>query len=298
MSPERRHGGPRPNSGRKSLYPGKVRRPVSVVLTPDGHRLLADASNRLQLSVSDVVEALVRGHAEALAAAPPPRPRPSSTPPRAARHRTADVQFLSRHSPSDIKGRLTDFTHRYKQDWQRWVQVCKGRRLDDSEVVRELKRTLGRWQAVRPRPLASEAGLTALIRRAATPIEQLGECTLRDLPYASATQREALLELWDLFSRSLAGNGETGCVGITKGVMLLTKGRIGPALDSRVRGELGLRQGPKDGPEWLSVLDAIARDLRGFERTNRVKLEELVEPQCGPIAVGRVYDMVAGPRPQ
>ena len=82
---------------------------------------------------------------------------------------------------------------------------------------------------------------------------------------------------------------------ITKAVKLVTGGRIGPALDSEVRKALGIPE-PRDGAQWLAVLKAVARDIQVFEATNGCQLEELVEPEWQPVAVGRVYDMIFGPK--
>ena len=50
---------------------------------------------------------------------------------------------------------------------------------------------------------------------------------------------------------SYKANGTASCVGITKAVMLLTDGRIGPALDSQVRLNLGVAK-PINAEEWIS----------------------------------------------
>ena len=74
----------------------------------------------------------------------------------------------------------------------------------------------------------------------------------------------------------------------------MTLGRVGPAIDSTVKDRLGI-EAPSSGDEWIETLRAIAADLAKFERRYGVPLERLVEEQWRPVAVGRAYDMIAGP---
>jgi len=46
-------------SGPKSLFRGKIRQPISVLLTRDGHRRLAEHTKRTSLSRADLMEALL-----------------------------------------------------------------------------------------------------------------------------------------------------------------------------------------------------------------------------------------------
>lgn len=61
-----RRGGAREGSGRKTLFPGKVRKPVSVSLTQEGRELLQRAGRRLAASHSDVIEGLLREYSDSL----------------------------------------------------------------------------------------------------------------------------------------------------------------------------------------------------------------------------------------
>ena len=83
-------------------------------------------------------------------------------------------------------------------------------------------------------------------------------------------------------------------MGITKAVKLVTLGRIGPALDTVVRQRLDIAE-PRSAEEWITALASISSDLARFERRRGVRLEALIEERWRPVAVGRAYDMVAGP---
>jgi hypothetical protein len=297
MSVEPRHGGPRPGSGRKTLFSGKARaNPVSVSLTAEGRSLLNSTAARLQLSNSDVVEALIRQHGRSLTF--PQAAGPAATTERwAVQEQRLSVTFLRERTADSVRHLLRSFADKYKEDWARWQALSSTNSLTTPEVVGEFKRILGRWQAVRPRPLASSEALTDLIARAPEPLELLGPVDLRNLRQISTAQEAALIALWELVRTGAAGRGVAGCVGITKVVMLLTAGRIGPALDSRVRKAIGLHP-IHDGHEWLNALRAISEDLNDFESRTSVRIEQLVEKRWRPVGVGRAYDMAAGPRPK
>lgn len=47
-------------SGPRSRYRGKVRRPIVVTFTPEGHAALAEGTRRTGLSRADYIESLLR----------------------------------------------------------------------------------------------------------------------------------------------------------------------------------------------------------------------------------------------
>ncbi len=132
-----------------------------------------------------------------------------------------------------------------------------------------------------------------LLTEAAPFVQELGSLSLREALETTARQERALSFLWDIF-RALPNKGNANAVGITKAVKLITFGRIGPALDTVVRDRLDLAE-PRSADEWIAVLRSISDDLARFEKEHRTRLETLVEEQWRPVAVGRAYDMAAGP---
>lgn len=84
------------------------------------------------------------------------------------------------------------------------------------------------------------------------------------------------------------------CVGITKSVLLVTDGRIGPAFDRQVRMKLGAGR-PSTPQEWLRLLEGVAADIEAFEKRYG-PLSELVPSDFAALAHGRLYDMALGPR--
>ena len=117
---------------------------------------------------------------------------------------------------------------------------------------------------------------------------------MRNAANTTSRQIQALNALWELFA-DLPTVGHARCVGITKAVKLVTEGRVGPALDSQVRQRIEIRE-PRNPVEWIEALRLISTDILGFEQRFGVQLEDLIDAPRGQVHVGRVYDMVFGPR--
>jgi hypothetical protein len=210
------------------------------------------------------------------------------------------VTFLANKSPMDVTDAIGSFTKTYVYHWQRWQTICKaGVTPSVAPVFGEILR---KWQATRPLPMRRPRQkvphqppyLEDLIEEALPHIRVLGTSTVRDLPAFTPQQVESLSEMWEIF-RNLTTKGQASCVGITKAVMLLTLGQIGPALDSKVRSALSISQ-PTSAEHWLDCLRAVSIDIRVFESRYGIALEDLVPIEWQPVQVGRVYDMIAGPK--
>jgi hypothetical protein len=101
--------------------------------------------------------------------------------------------------------------------------------------------------------------------------------------------------MWRVFEDGLCVEGKATAVGVTKAVLLVTKGRLGPAFDSTVKARLNARN-VTEPKTYLRALAAVASDLAAFETRERIRIEDLAEDAGRPAEVGRVVDMVFGPR--
>jgi hypothetical protein len=213
---------------------------------------------------------------------------------------------LAEMNVRQVRAALRTFDLRYKRDWQGWMKTYSESSLTSPETVATCRAVLVKWQAVRSKTkgrrvrlvkTAAQPGtgcLDDLLIAAAAPLKALERTTVRDIADLSRPRRDALVELWGVF-RELPTIGHARAVGITKAVKLVTGGRIGPALDGEVRRKLQIRE-PETAEQWVDVLQFVSDDIRAFEESNDCRLEDLVEVQWQPVAVGRVYDMVFGPR--
>ena len=215
---------------------------------------------------------------------------------------------LSSRTVTQVRADITSFDARYKRDWKAWMAVYDTVPLSAPETAAACRSVLSKWQAVRSktkgrtiRLLRSGAPQGArcfddLLAEAVIPVQQLGGTTIREVRTLGEGGRQSLTRLWDLF-QDLPTLGRANAVGITKAVKLVAGGRIGPALDSEVRKHLGIREpGPVTATEWIKVLQSVSEDIHTFELANRCHLEDLVEAEWQPVAVGRAYDMVFGPK--
>jgi len=212
------------------------------------------------------------------------------------------VFFLVGMSLDQAKQLLLEFPHAYVTDWQLWQRTYQASSRPIGDVVVEFGNILRRWRATRPYPMRRprhqsnhDAPFLDDVVDAAWPhVQLLGNLNVRDIDKTLPGQDAALISLWNLFC-NLAYRGQTSCVGITKAIMLLTEGRIGPAFDSTVRKNLRIPR-PQDSESWLKYLREISWDIKGFEQKHNIVLESLVPRELAPLSVGRVYDMIAGPR--
>ncbi|MFC2093670.1 hypothetical protein ACFLSV_07205 [Bacteroidota bacterium] len=136
--------------------------------------------------------------------------------------------------------------------------------------------------------------LDNLLKKAEPQIKTINRLTLKYIHQITPAQNKALDKLWTIFEK-LPVDGVASCVGITKAVMLLTDGRIGPALDSQVRLNLGVAK-PTNAEEWIDLLKEIGEDIIAFEKNNRKLLRDVVPKRFAHLEYGRLYDMVLGPR--
>jgi hypothetical protein len=207
---------------------------------------------------------------------------------------TMSITALRTRTPAEVQTAVASFRTRYVEDWESWLRAPAGRR---PELFGQILR---RWQATRPYPmrrLRADAHheapyLEDLLDRAREPLSALGDLSLMSVSRRTQDQQEALEELWETFSQ-LQVEGTTSCVGITKAILLLTDGRIGPAFDSQVRARLGVDR-PSTSHLWLARLGQIAEDIRAFETRNG-PLATAVPVRFRALAYGRLYDMALGP---
>jgi hypothetical protein len=205
------------------------------------------------------------------------------------------VEAIRNKTPRQIRAAVNGFAMRYVEDWEGWLAAHREDRPD------LFGRILRKWQATRPlamRRLKREAAhgapfLDDLLESAVEPLHTLADLTVVTIAHRAPAQHEALAMLWAIFSR-LPTSGVASCVGITKAVLLLTDGRIGPAFDSQVRQRLGVGR-PATCRDWLQILQDIGQDIAVFESAHG-PLTKAVPARFAPLEYGRLYDMALGPR--
>lgn len=199
-----------------------------------------------------------------------------------------------------LRRRIRRFDQRYVTHWNEWMAAEPNRR------VLTFGKTLRSWNACRPNSMrrSSEEGAHAppflddLVQEAEPHIHALRRF---DVCRSSSFTRDAtatLRCLWETFLHlsysGRARNGLAGVVGISKAVLLLTEGRVGPAFDSEVRGQLGIET-PTRADEWLEALRIVQQDIEAFELRNQTSLRVAAGRPFKNCFAGRIYDMALGP---
>lgn len=203
---------------------------------------------------------------------------------------------------ADFQNRVITFNAGYIHDWNHWLGVTGLRRPIQLGVI------LRRWQACRPNRMRREAAallhpppyLEDLATAAAPHIAALATFDIANIhALGNPAYVAALHQLWAIFEQlsyhGKARGGLAGSVGISKAVMLLTDGRVGPAFDSEVRNALGLAP-IVNAADWLAALGAVSNDIQAFEHAQHVFFTGAVPVAFRHLHNGRIYDMALGPR--
>lgn len=209
---------------------------------------------------------------------------------------TVPISVLSEMTPQWVHHRVAGFAQRYVADWEAWLATPSEDRVDKFGHI------LRKWQATRPYRMRRPRDegkhdppyLEDLIAQARPHLDMVRDLTVRDLHSMGPAGVEALRGLWSTF-RHLSLERPASCVGVSKAVLLLTDGRIGPSLDSRVRAGMGIDRVDL-GSEWVTVLGEVSRDLLAFERKNGIALRDAVPEEFRHLEDGRLCDMIFGPR--
>lgn len=205
------------------------------------------------------------------------------------------ITWLRTKTPEQVHDAVSGFAAEYVVHWNQWLNC------PEQDRVVAFGSILRRWQAVRPRTMRRPRHgaphpaphLEDIFSNVAPYLATIQNLDLLSFGERAAADQRALGELWKHL-KTLAIESPATCVGITKGVLLLTNGRIGPAIDSEVRKRLAL--GPITTAErWIDVLDQASEDVIMFEE-RWGSLRDAVPPAFADLGYGRLYDMTAGPR--
>jgi hypothetical protein len=201
-----------------------------------------------------------------------------------------------------FRNRVETFSATYIEDWAAWLAT------DTAARPGRLGRTLRKWQACRPNRMRREAGsavhpapyLDDLLAAAAPHVDALAGF---DIAHPSALDTPAHLRaldrLWHVFEQlsyhGRARQGLAGSVAISKAVMLVTNGRVGPAFDSSVRRALKLGE-INDASQWRNALSVVHADIQKFQCAAGIPFSAAKPAAFAAVENGRVYDMALGPR--
>jgi hypothetical protein len=207
---------------------------------------------------------------------------------------------ISHDSILEFQARIARFKPSYIRDWDEWLATPSPKRPYQFGVV------LRRWQACRPNKMRRTRAdrlypppyLEDLIAQSTPYIQSLQSFDVSLATSFTQSVYLALSKLWAIFEKlsyeGPARNGLAGAVGISKAVLLLSEGRVGPAFDSGVKKHLDNIEINNAG-EWIGALKRVTRDIHAFEVANATTLQRAT-PEYTHLHAGRIYDMALGPR--
>lgn len=208
--------------------------------------------------------------------------------------------MISELTVEQFQQKILRFDTKYVDDWNMWLQVETDNRPELFGSI------LRKWQACRPNTMrqTTKANLHEppyiedLIEKASYPINALAAIKLNDFSKFSIDIFKHISALWDIFEnlsfKGRAHKGKAGAVGISKAVLLLSDGCIGPAFDSEVRTHLGIKE-ITNAKQWFKSLQLVAKDIQSFEMKNNTTIKDAAPEAFKGLNIGRIYDMALGP---
>jgi hypothetical protein len=206
---------------------------------------------------------------------------------------------ISNDTIKEFQSRIERFDQTYVTDWNIWLSTPLSKRPYQLGVV------LRSWQACRTNRMRRTKAeckhnppyLEDLIALSSQYIQALQNFNITQAMSFTQDVQKSLKELWKIFKQlsyyGKAHNGLAGVVGISKAVLLLSNGRVGPAFDSQVRRHLNTGN-INNANEWIDALHVANQDIHAFEVANNILLQQAV-PKYAYLHCGRVYDMALGP---
>jgi len=204
------------------------------------------------------------------------------------------IEFLRNKQKEEVRDLIQGFSFRYVTDLNDFAKSSKQYGFISPETAEHLHQLLRKWQACRPSSVNKD--LLPLLMELDADLTTIATIDLRNIRHASSKQREAIARIWSTLINQICENRQLAEVATSKTILILTNGRLGPALDSKVRDTLSISR-IQNSDDYFDFLLAISEDIAIFEeKSSPIHLEDLISEECHPVAVGRAYDMAAGPR--
>jgi hypothetical protein len=204
------------------------------------------------------------------------------------------INFLRNKKSEEVKQLIEGFSHRYVADLNNFALTIEQYSFTSPQTANHLNKLLRKWSGCRPKSARKDR--LHLLKLLDTDLKSISHVDLRNIQNISPYERLAISRIWSQLQTQICDAPKSTAVAPSKAMLILTNGRLGPALDSNARKTLKL---PKtlNPDEYLSFLCAISEDIAAFEKINApVILEDLVPKKWQPVFIGRVYDMAIGPR--
>jgi hypothetical protein len=206
------------------------------------------------------------------------------------------IEFLRNKNEEEVRALISNFARSYRYDLHQFAKTNNEFGLGSCESAISLSVLLKKWTACRPSFVSTN--LQQILKELETDFTTISGLDLRNLRYASVNEKGAIDHIWSKLTNQLCKPKKLTGVAPSKVMLIVTNGRLGPALDSQARAVLGLSSdNTVSGVQYRTLLEAISEDLFAFEEINSpIRVETLVPKNWQPVFVGRAYDMAVGPR--
>jgi hypothetical protein len=204
------------------------------------------------------------------------------------------IEFLRNKKSEEVKRLIEGFSHRYVADLNNFALTIEQYSFTSPQAANHLNKLLRKWRGCRPKSARKDR--LPLLKLLDKDFKSISQIDLRNFRHISPFERITISRIWSELQNQICDVKKSTAVAPSKAMLILTNGRLGPALDSNVRKSLKL---PKvlSPDDYISLLNAISEDIAVFEQVNApVILEDLVPIEWQPVFVGRAYDMAIGPR--
>lgn len=203
------------------------------------------------------------------------------------------INVLRNRDVKEIRSLIQNFSFRYIHDVKNFSVTASEYGLISLEASENLIKLLKKWQACRPSSVQED--VLSILKSIHEDYKTIELIDLRNICYATPNEITAITRIWSTLVGKLCFNRTIAEVAASKTFLIITNGRIGPALDSNARRVLNIPRIQKS-EDYISLLLAISEDIAAFENSNKIQLEDLVPKEWHPIFIGRVYDMIVGPK--
>ncbi len=143
------------------------------------------------------------------------------------------ISVIRNKDVKEIRTLIQNFSSRYIQDVKNFSNIASEYGLISPEASENLIRLLKKWQACRPSSVQED--VLSILKSIHEDYKTIELIDLRNICYATPKEIAAISRIWSILVGKICSNRTIAEVAASKTFLIITNGRIGPALDSNAR---------------------------------------------------------------
>ncbi len=204
------------------------------------------------------------------------------------------IEYLRNKTEEEVRASILGFSRNYRYDLHHFTNTTNKFGLISHQSAMSLSGLLKKWTACRPSSVSKN--ILPLLNELEADFTTISGLDLRNIRKASLNEKDALNQIWSKLVNLVCVPKKLTGVAPSKVILIVTNGKLGPALDSHARAVLGLPE-INTAAQYLTILNAISEDIAAFEDAHsQIFIEKFVPKEWQPVFIGRAYDMAVGPR--